>query len=240
MKNQIIFLAALFVLSFSSLSGAEPDVIWTKNLGDEIERLDFVQDGKFILAGSGTQLYKLTVDSGEINLLYNRQGNNYCLSPDKTKLYIANDFNINVINVATGELVDSIIIEKTRQFTHQPQPNGDTTQYLYSYIGGTMITPDSSKLLGFWTARGYIDYPSNPKEYDFKKVLIIDINTKQVDSIIQFGNDNSTAENFSPDGKYLAIGYSDGLVEICTLPYGMYFINIQADSYLKTFKFLKE
>lgn len=207
--NRFVILLAVLLLPLVAF--AEDDVVWTTSLPSigNVERIDFVLNNQFLLAqNTYGYLYLLDANNGEIIKNFGGFGW-YKPSENGHSFYIAGGFSIYTYDIESGKANDSIVVKTTDEYFYY---NGDKDYpFESSYLTGIILIPNSDYIFAGWYARGIINHNSQ-EIINIYNLLLVDKNSGIIERKFDFSN--SSAFKFSPDGKYFAIGYNNGDVEL--------------------------
>jgi WD40 repeat protein len=174
-------------------------------VGNGVEHVNFVQNGKSILVSGPYYLKLLDAEDGHIIKDYGLGDTRIFLSEDKNSFTVANDFTIYFYSISTGNKVVSIQVEKSREFIYE---KGDTLKpYNKSFLYYPQIIPYSNYLFVYWEA-----VSRNPNINAYITLLIIDKTNGNI--VKNFGLGNSPWRVPSPDGNYFVLAQDNGDVEL--------------------------
>ena len=206
--KKLLFLIAIIASMWQVAVAQEADTVWTKNLGTDVYRVEFVQNEEYILASTDFQLYKIRTSDAEIvnEFKLNSHPKNYAIMSDGERILLP---GYNILDLKSGIIIENFYVSDSRlQYS-----NGDTTlPFKESGVGQIHLSPDDRYLAANWAGRVY--FP-NQTIKDYRKVVILDIIERKVIKIMDYDiSKDPSAFAFSPDGKYLAVGFSNGDVEL--------------------------
>lgn len=212
MKPKLLLTLAVLLLPLVAF--ADDDVVWERNLGAYVYRVDYVLNGSSVLAQTEYgNLCLLDANNGEIvkepKLPY--EIGSYALMSDKRRILIP---GYRIFDLANEKVVDSFYVGDKTLIYH----NGDTSlPYFEKGVGTVLMSPDDKYLIAFWSGRYYDFYPHIA---DVSKIIFIDAAERKLIKIMEnrfyreFDYNHIVLMNFSPDSKYLAVGFNDGIVEL--------------------------
>ncbi|HPI19903.1 MAG TPA: T9SS type A sorting domain-containing protein [Candidatus Kapabacteria bacterium] len=211
MKTKILLLIAAAMLFAMPLlaTTTESDTLWTINIGSSAERFDFVQNDEYIVIGGPYGIYKVRTSNGKVEKIFDLATNLYGFNNEKTNLLYSDDFSIFTMDLESGNIIDSIIIEKIDKYKYI---DGDTTNpWDESYLLAPLTSPDGKYILCSWFRSGYRFNSYEPEFIETRTIIIINKETKKIEKEIEIV---PNAKCFSPDGNYIAIGTDNNNSEI--------------------------